>query len=208
MADLQDEIARLTAQVAALTARVYQLEQKSGGVQPQSQQQPQTEPPAEAARPADVAPPTGTMLQPPTTAGVPGSAPSVQPPPASPPQYHAPSQPTFHSVSAKGDPDLEKKIGQYWLNRVGIVAILIGVSYFLKLAFENDWIGPAGRIAIGLLAGMGLVLWSERFRARGYAAFSYSLKAVGIGTLYLSLWGAFQIYHLIPAAVAFVAMTW
>jgi len=50
------------------------------------------------------------------------------------------------------------------------------------------------------------VLWSERFRKRGYSAFSYSLKAVGIGTLYLSLWGAFQIYHLIPAAAAFLAM--
>ena len=101
---------------------------------------------------------------------------------------------------------MEEKIGQYWLNRVGIVAILIGVSYFLKYAFENNWIGPAGRIAIGLLAGIGFVLWSEHFRKRGYAAFSYSLKAVGIGTLYLSLWGAFQVYHLIPPAAAFLAM--
>ena len=101
---------------------------------------------------------------------------------------------------------MEEKIGQYWLNRIGIVAILIGVSYFLKYAFENNWIGPAGRIAIGLIAGIALVLWSERFRTRGYATFSYSLKAVGIGTLYLSLWGAFQVYHLIPASAAFVAM--
>ena len=84
--------------------------------------------------------------------------------------------------------------------------MLIGVSYFLNYAFENNWIGPAGRIAIGLLAGMGLLLWSERFRERGYAAFSYSLKAVGIGTLYLSFWGAYQLYHLIPSSAAFVAM--
>ena len=110
------------------------------------------------------------------------------------------------SASARENTNIEEKIGQYWLNRVGIVAILIGVSYFLKYAFENNWIGPAGRIAIGLLAGMGLVLWSERFRDRGYAAFSYSLKAVGIGTLYLSLWGAYQVYHLIPSSAAFVAM--
>ena len=102
--------------------------------------------------------------------------------------------------------NLEKKIGQYWLNRIGIVAMLIGVSYFLKYAFDNNWVGPGGRIAIGLLAGIGIVLWSESFRKRGYAAFSFSLKAVGIGTLYLSLWGAFQIYHLIPASAAFVAM--
>ena len=84
--------------------------------------------------------------------------------------------------------------------------MLIGVSYFIKYAFENNWIGPGGRIAIGLLAGIALVLWSERFRAAGHVAFSYSLKAVGIGALYLSLWGAFQVYHLIPSAAAFLAM--
>ncbi len=36
--------------------------------------------------------------------------------------------------------------------------------------------------------------------------FSYSLKSVGVGVLYLSLWAAFQIYGLIPSAVAFLAM--
>jgi uncharacterized membrane protein len=99
---------------------------------------------------------------------------------------------------------MEAKIGQYWLNRVGIVAVLIGVSYFLKYAFENNWIGPRGRIVIGLLAGIALVLWSEQFRKNKHEVFSYSLKAVGIGTLYLSLWGAFLVYHLIPAATAFL----
>ena len=84
--------------------------------------------------------------------------------------------------------------------------MLIGLSYFLKYAFENNWIGPAGRIAIGLLLGIAVILWSERFRRKGYTAFSYSLKAVGIGALYLSLWGAFQVYHLVPSAFAFVAM--
>ncbi|HEY6444108.1 MAG TPA: DUF2339 domain-containing protein [Candidatus Acidoferrales bacterium] len=203
MADLADEIRRLTEQVAALTARVYRLEQKSGGVQVQSQQQPQAAGERQREASISVPPPAGTMLLPPSVETVSHAGPAAQrssPPPLT--QAH----PVPGPVSAKEQPDLEKKIGQYWLNRVGIVAILIGVSYFLKLAFENDWIGPAGRIAIGLLAGIGFVLWSERFRKRGYAAFSYSLKAVGIGTLYLSLWGAFQIYHLIPAAAAFVAM--
>ena len=83
---------------------------------------------------------------------------------------------------------------------------MIGVSYFIKYAFDSGWIGPTGRIALGLLAGIALIFWSERFRARGHTPFSYSLKAVGIGTLYLSLWGAFQVYHLVPSEVAFVAM--
>ncbi len=142
--------------------------------------------------------PSGPIVSPPLPAA---SAPLPQRP-------WGPQQPSPLSSSGTthGDGDLEKKIGQYWLNRIGIVAMLIGVSYFIKYAFDNNWIGPGGRIAIGLLLGIGLVLWSDRFRKRGYAAFSYSLKAVGIGTVYLSLWGAFQIYHLIPAAVAFVAM--
>ncbi len=208
MAGLQDEIRRLTEQVAALTARVYQLEQKRGVV-PQAQLQSQQQPlPPRAAvethREASVpiSPPAGTMLEPPSA---PALTHTVSPaPPISPPL--TPAQPVLRPVSAKEDPDLEKKIGQYWLNRVGIVATLIGVSYFVKLAFENNWIGPAERIATGLLAGIGLALWSESFRKRNYKAFSYSLKAVGIGTLYLSLWGAFQIYHLIPPAAAFLAM--
>src|SRR6266852_5032733 len=188
-----DEIGALKAQVAALTARVYLLERKSG-LAPEMPRQ--AVPAAQQQPPAP--PPPGTMLEAP-------SAQIVHGPPPPPPQMPKP-QPGLHYGSTKEDTDLEKKIGQYWLNRIGIVAMLIGVSYFLKYAFENNWIGPGGRIVIGLLAGIGLVLWSERFRNRGYATFSYSLKAVGIGTLYLSLWGAFQIYDLIPAAAAFVAM--
>jgi uncharacterized membrane protein len=58
------------------------------------------------------------------------------------------------------------------------------------------------RIVTGLLAGAGLVVWSEAFRKKGFAAFSYSLKAVGSGVLYLSLWAAFHLYGLIPSAAA------
>ena len=84
--------------------------------------------------------------------------------------------------------------------------MLIGVSFFLDYAFENNWIGPSARVVIGLFAGIAVVLWSERFRKRGYDIFSYSLKAVGIGVLYLSLWASFQVYHLLPSNLVFAAM--
>lgn len=108
----------------------------------------------------------------------------------------------------QGEPgrSLESRIGSQWFNRVGILAMLIGVAWFLKLAFDNHWIGPLGRIIIGLLAGVALIVWSERFQRRGYPVFSYSLKAVGSGTLYLSLWAAFSLYALLPPGAAFAAM--
>jgi len=122
-----------------------------------------------------------------------------------PPVPHIPPRPATH-VPLQADPDLESRIGSHWLNRIGIAALLIGVSYFLKFAFDNNWIGPAGRVTIGLLAGIAIVIWSERFRTHGYKAFSYSLKAVGFGTLYLSLWAAFHLYNLVPSGVAFIMM--
>jgi len=207
VANPPDEIEVLKAQVASLTARVYQLEQFSAdGSNRSGKEVPETPPQAVASPPIAPPrqPPPGTMLVPPApkiNIGAPSTE-TVPPTQKPEPAFKLPSL----SASARSNTNIEEKIGQYWLNRIGIVAILIGLSYFLKYAFENNWIGPGGRIAIGLLTGMVLILWSERFRARGYAAFSYSLKAVGIGALYLSLWGAYQVYHLIPAAAAFVAM--
>ena len=141
----------------------------------------------------------------------PDAARATPPPPAAPaPPYEILPDPQglqSRVPAAKTDgPDLESRIGSHWLNRIGIAAVLIGVSYFLKFAFDNNWIGPAGRVAIGLLAGITVVVWSEDFRRRGYRIFSYSLKAVGIGVLYLSLYAAFQVYGLVPGSVAFFMM--
>src|SRR5437762_2674625 len=188
MADLQDELVGLRAQVAALTARLYRVEQRLGLESESPREAPVVK--HEAAKaPYPLAPPPSTPAKP--------SEPL--------PTFLAGPLSSSAAVRAEED-ELEGQIGKLWLNRIGIVAILVGVSYFIKYAFDNGWIGPAGRVALGLLAGIALILWSERFRSRGHAPFSYSLKAVGIGTLYLSLWGAFQVYHLVPSAAAFVAM--
>ncbi len=139
------------------------------------------------------------------------TAPGAPAPPAAPgvaPAKPAEAAPVVPAKPAAPAESLESRIGAHWLNRIGIVAVLIGVSYFLKYAFDNGWIGPTGQVAIGLIAGIGVILWSERFRAKNYLVFSFSLKAVGIGVLYLSLWAAYGYYHtrLISSDVAFFGM--
>ena len=181
MANPQDEDLRaLRSQVALLTARVYELERRTGIETGTAL--PRTAPPP-AAPPPPGAPATSTVSE-----GAPAPPPKIAPLPE-------------HDREG-----LEGRIGKVWLNRIGIVAILSGVAAFIKYAFDSGWIGPLGRVAIGLVAGILVVLGSERFRKKGYKAFSYSLKAVGIGTLYFSLWGAYQVYHLIPSSAAFLAM--
>lgn len=101
---------------------------------------------------------------------------------------------------------LESRIGSRLFNRVGIIAVLIGVAWFLKIAFDNRWLGSVGKVSAGIVAGLGLIVWSERFHKHGYDAFSYSLKAVGAGLLYLSLWAAWSLFHLASLPVAGAAM--
>jgi uncharacterized membrane protein len=108
---------------------------------------------------------------------------------------------------AKPASSLESRIGAQLLNRIGILAVLIGTAWFLKLAFDRNWIGPVVRIWIGLVCAAALVVWSERFRRRGFSAFSYSLKALGTSIAYLSLWAASSVYHLAPTWLIFLAMT-
>ena len=138
--------------------------------------------------------------QPPTPEA--GRAQVAQPAPVVPPAVFLRRE----GSAAQNDGSLESRIGSQWFNRIGILAVLIGMAWFLKLAIDNHWIGPGGRVAIGLVAGAGLIAWSERFRHKGFAAFSYSLKAVGSGILYLALWAAYELFALIPGAVAFAAM--
>jgi uncharacterized membrane protein len=181
---LDEDVRALRMQVAALTARVHQLEQRAG-IEPTSFQAPAAPPVAAVSPPP---PPVVSTQQ----AGAPPAPPVAGKPAAPPPPQRD---------------NLEAKIGKVWINRIAIVAILLSVGFFIQYAFQNDWINETGRIAIGIVAAIAVLVWSERFRSKGYAPFSYSLKAVGIGILYLSFWAASSYYHLVPVAASFAAMS-
>jgi uncharacterized membrane protein len=213
---LSDKILDLEAQLARL-GRPPRAASEPAPAQPELRPAPQAAP----AQPTPAIPPIPTpiaapALQP-TIAALPAAqaqpAPSAPPAVPAPPLFASVAPPRFafaqpsHAEDTRSDSrSLENRIGSQWFNRVGILAVLIAVAWFLKLAFDNHWIGPLGRVFIGLVAGAGLIAWSERFEKRGYTAFAYALKAVGSGTLYLSLWAAFSLYALIPAWAAFLAM--
>jgi uncharacterized membrane protein len=102
--------------------------------------------------------------------------------------------------------DIESLIAGKWFNRVGIVALLFAVSYFLKFAFDNNWIGPSGRIAIGVVLGALMLPWSHWLLGKGYTYFSEGITALGEATLFLSVWAGCQYYTLYSRDVGFAAM--
>lgn len=195
----------------ALLSRLYALEQRLSSIEKSLSSAPVAQAPAAAPAPPPAqplppgaprlippaAPPTATV-EPPKPPHIPSATPPVSVFAA--PPLRAPSSQSASSL------DLETRIGGRWLNRIGILAILIGVSFFLKYAFDNNWIGPSGRVTIGILLGAGMFPWSQWLLSRGYSYFSEGIAALGAAVLYLSIWAGCQYYPLFSRDVGFAAM--
>src|SRR6266702_1739663 len=198
-----------------LVARLYALEQRLAALEkvlasPGSA--------AAAPRPAPEAPPVSPPL-PVASAPLPipaapskttPVAPPLKPrePPSPPAQINVFAAPPLHSSQSKTTSalDLETLIGGRWMNRIGIVAIIGAVAFFLKYAFDNNWIGPSGRVAIGILLGASMLPWSHWLLRRGYSYFSEGIAGLGAAILYLSIWAGCQYYTLFTRDVGFYAM--
>jgi uncharacterized membrane protein len=207
-----------------LISRIYALEQKLDRLEKLLQTlQTRTSPFEPASAEASKAPaapasaPVPTPAPPPAPITTPTAARQTQPPPpvlpaspsVSPARTAAPASPSFAAIAHSSTPsshDLESLIGGSWFNRLGILALIVAVCLFLKYAFDNDWIGPTGRVAIGLFLGAALLPWSQWLLGRGYSYFSEGIAALGQATLLLSIWAGCRYYTLFSLDVGFGAM--
>ena len=101
----------------------------------------------------------------------------------------------------------EAIIGGKLLNRIGALALIIGIGFFMKYAFDNHWIGETTRVLIGAVIGILCLIGGYRTHKRNFEIFAQGLVGAGIAILYLSIFAAFNFYHLVPQWVAFVFMS-
>ena len=168
------EVAQLTRRVFDLSEAVKRLEAVLG--QPQAakptpvaevspQRAPEPKPPTEPVLPTVAIPAptkaTPPLSRPPTHTVVAQPAPTAETrPPWFTPFWKSGSK------SAGGDAaasiagterlaSLEERLGANWLNKIGIVVLVIGVALFLSYVMRN--VGPAGKIAVAYAAGAALV---------------------------------------------------
>ena len=130
--------------------------------------------------------------------------PESKPIPTSPfDQYHA--KPEANSAQPGAS---ELHIGQKWLLFAGIIITVLGVGYFLNLAFQENWIPPVGRVAMAYLLGGAFLGAGEWFRRKGENLLRFGLPLIGCGVviLYFSSFAAYQIYELIGQGTAFGLM--
>jgi uncharacterized membrane protein len=175
--------------IEALEARVRELEARLAAPPPP---QPRPVPHPPAAGPGS----TGW-----------GAPPAQPPPPSAPPP--APLRPFGRPVApaqgwqlVEGQPtvaaarprDMERLLGGNWLARIGVLVLALGVVFFLKLAYDNDWVPRWGRIAIGVLGGAGVFATGEWLRRRGFdTSFAQILAGGGAIIAYATLYAAYAL---------------
>lgn len=108
--------------------------------------------------------------------------------------------------AASSAESLEQRIGGRWLLYAGMAALVLGISYFIKFAFDNGWVSEPLRVGIGLAAGVALLVAGLRFARQGLALFGHVLAGGGIAVLYLALYAALHFYALVGPSTAFSAM--
>ena len=103
------------------------------------------------------------------------------------------------------DGSSEFALGSQVFTIVGVLALLIGVGFFLRYAFENNYITESMRVVFGLLLGAAICSAGAWIR-RTYVEYGSALFGAGLGILYVSVYAAYDFYHLIGTGFAFFAL--
>ncbi len=122
-------------------------------------------------------------------------------PPQSPAQMETPPP-------ASAEKGWEEILVENWLVWLGGVALALGGAFLVKLSIDYGLLTPAVRVTLGVLLGLALwagaewVVWGVPSAAR-QGNVSQALAAAGAATIFASLYAAYQLYGLLPPALAF-----
>ena len=90
----------------------------------------------------------------------------------------------------------------WWVARAGVVLLLVGVSFLLRMGVEQGWLTPAVRVAGGV--AIGIALSDSGLLARtSRPVYSQLLVGGGVVAFYLSAFGAWSVWQLVPYGAAF-----
>lgn len=121
------------------------------------------------------------------------------------PMQPVPPTLSFWERFKEKNPDLEKFIGENLINKLGVLILVLGISYFVKFAIDKDWINEPARVGIGMLAGSLVLAIAHKLRIK-YGSFSSVLVAGAIAIFYFTIAIAFHEYKLFNQTVAFIIM--
>jgi uncharacterized membrane protein len=94
--------------------------------------------------------------------------------------------------------------GEFWLNRLGIGLLLLGVALLFRYSIDQGWLTPEVRTGFG--AALGTLLLVLGIRTDPRRRFAAVLAGGGIATFYITGFAAFHLYALVGYVAAFAGM--
>ncbi len=107
------------------------------------------------------------------------------------------------------EPTSFDKFGEWlkedWLMKLGALLLLIGFAWLTTYAFLNNWIGPMGRITLGIVAGALFILFGW-WRIKKYISQGGIFLVLGSTIILLTIFSAREIYDFFTPLSALAVM--
>lgn len=97
--------------------------------------------------------------------------------------------------------DIEVKIGLNWINKVGIILLLLGVATAMKYTYSL-WFNDYMKGISGFLLGGGLLAVGEWFNKKNKNLFALGLCGGGIGVLYLTVFSSYFLLNILNLPIS------
>ncbi len=102
--------------------------------------------------------------------------------------------------------DWESFVGVKLFSWIAGVFLTIGAVLFLRYSIDHGWLSPPVQMAIGLLAGIGLLVACELKAARRYAVTANALDAAGLAILFATVFAGHARWNLVGLFPSFLLM--
>ncbi|WP_455821108.1 DUF2339 domain-containing protein [Pseudomonas cerasi] len=91
------------------------------------------------------------------------------------------------------------------LAKLGVLLMFFGLAYLLKYSVERDMLPIELRLAGAALASLAMLVLGWRLRTK-QSLYALILQGGAVGALYITVFGAFRLYALLPHLLAFALM--
>ncbi|EOC1288681.1 DUF2339 domain-containing protein [Cronobacter muytjensii] len=91
------------------------------------------------------------------------------------------------------------------LAKIGVILLFLGLSFLLRYSVERDMLPLELRVAGAGIAGLALLAFGWRLRHKS-PLYALILQGGAVGALYITIFGAFRLWQMLPMPLAFSLM--
>lgn len=144
---------------------------------------------------------------------------AVEAPPVAEPRFPSPSVQrhssstgrTFFENERPGSPDWFESamnlVKRYFTEgnlfvRIGVIILFFGIAFLFRFAYQHSMLPVEFRLLGATLFAMALLIIGWRLRVKR-TVYGLVLQGGGVGIMYLTIFAAFRLYHLLPGWLTF-----